>query len=77
MITSTPATAEEHAPSGLLDGAIASFLKQLQTAGYAKKSLRDKRTVVRTFADWLRRRHIAIHAINESHVAAFLKCCRP
>ena len=29
--------------------------------------------MVRTFADWLRRRHVAVHAINESHAAAFLK----
>jgi hypothetical protein len=35
--------------------------------------LRDKRTVVRTFADWLRRGYITVDAINESHVAAFLK----
>ena len=53
MTTSTPATVEAHEPNGPLDVAIASFLKELQTAGYAKKSLRDKRTVVRTFADWL------------------------
>ncbi len=71
MNTTTPATVQEHEPGGPLDGAIASFLKQLQTAGYAKESLRNKRTVVRTFADWLRRRHITVHAINESHVAAF------
>lgn len=73
MITNTPATLEEHAPGGLLDGAIASFLEQLQTAGYVTKSLRDKRSVVRTFADWLRRRHIAVEAIDESQIAAFLK----
>jgi integrase/recombinase XerD len=30
-------------------------------------------TRTRTFADWLRRRHITVDAINESHVAAFLK----
>lgn len=73
MITNTLATLEEHASDGLLDGAIASFLDQLQRAGYVKKSLRDKRTVVRTFADWLRRRHIAVDAIDESQIAAFLK----
>jgi integrase/recombinase XerD len=71
--TITPATVEEHESSGPLDGAITSFLKQLQTAGYAKKSLRDKRTVVRTFADSLKRTHIAVDSINESHIAAFLK----
>jgi hypothetical protein len=64
--TITPATVQEHGASGPLDGAIASFLTQLQEAGYAKESLRNKRTVVRTFADWLRRRHITVHAINES-----------
>jgi len=49
--TITPATVQEHEPGGPLDSAIASFLKQLQEAGYAKESLRDKRTVVRAFAD--------------------------
>jgi site-specific recombinase XerD len=73
VTTSTPGTSEKHEPSGLLDRAIASFLNQLQTAGYAKESVRNKRTVVRTFADWLRRRHITVDLINESHVAAFLK----
>jgi integrase/recombinase XerD len=73
MTTSTPATSEEHEPSGPLDGAIASFLKQLQTVGYAKESVRNKRTVVRRFADWLQRRRITFDAINESHVAVFLK----
>jgi site-specific recombinase XerD len=71
--TITPATVQEDEPGGPLDDAIATFLKQLQTAGYAKKSLRDKRTVVRTFAEWLRRGHVTVRAINESHVAAFLK----
>lgn len=73
MITITPASVEEHDSNGLLDGAIASFLKQLQTAGYAKKTCRDKRAGLSTFADWLRRGHITVHAINESHVAAFLR----
>ncbi len=73
MITSTPATVEEHPPSGPLDGAIVSFLAQLQTTGYATESVRNKRTVVRTFAHWLQRKHITIEAIDESHIAAFLK----
>src|SRR6059058_3109228 len=72
-VITSPSTCEEHEDGRLLDGAIASFMKQLQTAGYAKKSLRDKHTVVTTFADWLRRRHIRVDAINESHVAGFLK----
>jgi integrase/recombinase XerD len=72
ITTNTPATLEEHPTGGPLDGAIASFLDQLHTAGYVKKSLRDKRTVVRTFTDWLRRKHIAVDAIDESQIAAFL-----
>jgi integrase/recombinase XerD len=71
--TSTPATVQKHEPGGPLDDAIVSFLKQLQEAGYAKESVRNKRTVVRRFADWLQRRHLTVPAINESHVAAFLK----
>jgi len=71
--TITPGTVEAREANGPLDGAIASFLKQLQTAGYAKESVRNKRTVVRTFADWLRRKHIKVQTIHESHVAAFLK----
>ncbi len=73
MNTSTPATVQKHEPGGPLDDAIVSFLKQLQEAGYAKESVRNKRTVVRRFADWLQRRHLTVPAINESHVAAFLK----
>ncbi len=73
MNSITPATVQEHERRGPLDDAIAAFITQLQTAGYAKESLRNKRTVVRTFADWLRRKHISGQAINESHVAAFLK----
>ena len=73
MNTITPGTVAAPAANGPLDGAIASFLKQLQTAGYVKKSLRNKRTVLTTFAEWLRRRHIRVQAIKESDVAAFLK----
>ena len=73
MHTITLATVQEHESSGPLDGAIASFLKELQESGYVKESLRNKHTVVTTFADWLRRRHITVDLINESHVAAFLK----
>jgi site-specific recombinase XerD len=46
---------------------------QLQTAGYVKESVRNKRTVVRTFADWLHRKHITVDAIDESQIAAFLR----
>ena len=72
MITSTPATRESQARNGHLDDAIASFVNELHTAGYAKESVRNKRSVVRRFAAWLRRAHLTVDAIDESHVAAFL-----
>ena len=49
----TPPIVDEHEHRELLDAAILSFLKQLESAGYAKKTCRDKRAVLRTFADWL------------------------
>ena len=69
----TPAIVDEHEHRELLDAAIPSFLKQLESAGYAKKTCRDKRAVFRTFADWLPHGPITVHEVNESHVAAFLK----
>ena len=69
----TPAIVDEHEHRELLDAAIPSFLKQLESAGYAKKTCRDKRAVLRTFADWLPHGPITVHEVNESHVAAFLK----
>ena len=41
MNTITPRTVAAPAANGPLDGAIASFLKQLQTAGYVKESVRN------------------------------------
>ena len=73
MDTITAATIEERDAGSPLDGAIASFLTELQTAAYAKESVRNKRTVLRTFAAWLRRRHLSVDAIDESQIAAFLK----
>lgn len=73
MITKALAIPEPDAAGGRLDGEIASFVEQLQTAGFVKKSVRDKRTVVSTFVGWLRRKEIAVEALDESHIAAFLK----
>ena len=69
----TPAIVDKHEHRELLDATIPSFLKQLESAGYAKKTCRDKRAVLRTFADWLPHEPITVHEVNESHVAAFLK----
>jgi integrase/recombinase XerD len=74
--TITPTRADEHEHRGLLDALIPSFLEQLQAAGYAKKTCRDKRAVLGTFADWLRRGHTTVQEVNESHVTAFLKRTR-
>jgi len=72
-VSITPAIVDENEPRELLDAAIPSFLKQLASAGYAKKTCRDKHAVLRTFADWLPHGPITSQEVNESHVAAFLK----
>jgi hypothetical protein len=69
----TPAIVDEHEHRERLDATIPSFLRQLESAGYAKKTCRDKRAVLSSFADWLPRGPITVHEVNESHVAAFLK----
>ena len=61
---------------GLLDTHVGSFVAHLRAAGYADETFRKKRSVARSFARWTRRERIAVDALNESHVAAFLKRCQ-
>lgn len=73
MITTTGPTTDEHAPIGLLDTHIAGFLTHLQTAGYTDGTRRAKRPVAQAFARWTQRRRIAVHELNDSHIAAFVR----
>jgi site-specific recombinase XerD len=59
-------------PQRLLDDQIEPFLKQLQNAGYAQRTLRKKRTVARAFARWAKSKRIVTRDLNSRHVAAFV-----
>jgi len=59
-------------PQRLLDDQIEPFLKQLQNAGYAQRTLRKKRTVARAFARWAKSKRIVTRDLNARHIAAFV-----
>jgi site-specific recombinase XerD len=59
-------------PQRLLEDQIEPFLKQLQNAGYAQRTLRKKRTVARAFARWAKSKRIFTRDLNSRHVAAFV-----
>jgi site-specific recombinase XerD len=61
----------DHQPCPLFD-ALESFLRQLGAAGYADRTLRNKRTVARAFARWLKRRRVALAEVTEAHLTAFV-----
>src|SRR6266496_2531185 len=67
----TTPTLEGVAPGSLLDDHIEPFLKHLRAAGYAERTLRKKRTVVKAFARWASRKQIAGGDLNDGHIAAF------
>ena len=56
----------------LLDAQIEPFLKQLQNAGYAQRTLRKKRTVARAFVRWAKSKRIVTRDLNARHIAAFV-----
>lgn len=58
---------------GLSDIHIDSFLARLRAQGYAKRTLRKKRSVASSFARWTVRRRVAADDLNEFHLSAFVK----
>jgi len=56
-----------------LDEQIDPFLRHLRLAGYADRTLRKKRSVLRAFARWTRREAIPAERVNLSHLDAFLR----
>jgi len=68
----TTSTLEEGIPDHGLDKQIEPFLKHLCAAGYAERTLRKKRTVVRAFARWTSRKQIVLNDLNDGHIAAFV-----
>lgn len=65
-------TLKTETPRTLLDTQIEPFLKRLCDTGYAKRTIRKKRTVVRTFARWAKGKNIGTDDLDGSHVTAFL-----
>ncbi len=59
-------------PHDLLENHIEPFLKELRAAGYAERTLRKKRSVVRSFIRWTKRKRITADDLGDYHVAAFL-----
>jgi site-specific recombinase XerD len=51
---------------------VESFFTRLREEGYAKKTLRKKRPVVRSFAEWMSREGVTVEDLDESYVARFL-----
>jgi integrase/recombinase XerD len=56
----------------LFDDHIKLFLHDLQSAGYAERTLRKKRPILRSFARWAKRREIGVLDFNDRHVVAFV-----
>ena len=59
-------------PQDLLENHIEPFLKELRASGYAERTLRKKRSVVRSFIRWTKRKCITADDLSDYHVAAFL-----
>lgn len=56
----------------LLDDQIEPFIQNLRDAGYAERTLRKKRTVIRAFARWTKRKGIDTIDLNHGHLNAFV-----
>jgi hypothetical protein len=65
-------TTEDGVPQRLLDDQIAPFLQHLRDAGYAERTLRKKRTVVRAFVQGAKRKGLVMDDLNDIHAAAFI-----
>ena len=68
----TTATLQDRVPQNLLENHIEPFLDHLRSAGYAERTRRKKRSVVRAFARWTKRKRITADDIDDGHVAAFV-----
>jgi hypothetical protein len=66
MATSRSGRAQQQ----ILDDQIEPFLQKLRDAGYAERTLRKKRTVLRAFAQWAERKGIATCDLNGGHIGS-------
>lgn len=59
------------------DPLVLEYLSQLRSAGFAEKTLRDKRTLVAAFLRWSRDRRVPCLELGTTDLEAFLGGCRP
>jgi len=72
-MTTNGSLASEDGHPGLCDIHINSFLKRLRAEGYAKRTLRKKRTVAACFARWIEKKRLAVSDVDESYLSSFVK----
>lgn len=66
-------TSEDSRAPGLPETQAELFLKHLRAAGYAERTLRNKRPIVASFARWTRHKQVGVENLNESYIAAFVE----
>jgi len=73
MSSNSPIPSEARQASGLRELHVESFVNHICAAGYADCTVRKRRRFVESFARWTRDKQVAVIALDESHMAAFLK----
>jgi integrase/recombinase XerD len=68
-----PVASEDGPSGGLLDAYVQSFLSHLRAAGYAERTVRNKRPIAASFVRWTRRKQVVVEDLNESHIVAYTK----
>lgn len=63
--------AADGSSQSLLDIHIDAFLSYLRAQGYAERTLRNKRTIVASFARWVERQQVAMTNLDDSHISAY------
>ena len=72
MITGNLFVSEDGPRLGLSDIHVNSFLMHLRSQGYAKRTLRKKRSVLAVFSRWIVGKQLAVDDLNESHLTSFV-----
>jgi integrase/recombinase XerD len=60
-------------PSDPLNSHVEGFITHLRAAGYAERTLKNKRPVIAAFTRWTKHKQFAFVDLNESHGLAFVK----
>ena len=77
MSAQTPLASEGGPLLGLLETHVESFLNHLRSAGYAERTVRNKRPIAVSFVRWTWRKQLLVRDLNESHVASFTERSPP